>query len=88
MSARFILLRALQSGGPIRCSVKHIRSSDLAKKDDEAYRDGAIPKKNKELMGLAFLLLQGAMNVSYIIWAAVLTQVQIKERFLKRLKLG
>ena len=39
MSARFILLRALQSGGPIRCSVKHIRSSDLAKKDDEAYRE-------------------------------------------------
>lgn len=46
-------MRALQSGGPIRGSAKHIRSSDLAKKDDEAYREV-----------LVFVLLQVAESTS------------------------
>lgn len=46
--------------------------------DTKVYADGVIPKKYKELTGLSISILTGVMNVYYIIFKAVLTQVQIK----------
>lgn len=46
--------------------------------DDKTYSEGAISKKNKELMGLAISILSRLMSVFVIILRAVLILEQVK----------